>query len=88
MDPIISTEIIKSLGFIALPLVIVSGAMWQLFSVVKDQNRAFISAVEQFNITMQKNVLVIENFKEWRESSNRDHEKILNNQARILEKIK
>ena len=87
MDPI-SLEVIKSLGFIVVPILIVSGAMWKLFNIIEQQNRAFIATVEQFNSTMQKNVLVIENFKEWRESSNRDHEKILANQNIILGRIK
>ena len=84
----LTLEALKIVGVYGIPLVIVMGVVYYLFKLLQERDVIIRDIAERFNDTMQKNVLVVENFKEWRDSSNRDHEKILANQVVILDRLK
>lgn len=84
----LTLEALKVVGVYGIPLIIVMGVVYYLFKLLQERDVIIRDIAERFNDTMQKNVLVVENFKEWRDSSNRDHEKILANQVVILDRLK
>lgn len=81
-------EALKIVGVYGIPLIALLGTLYYLFKLLQERDKLIRDIAERFNDTMQKNVLVVENFKEWRDSSNRDHEKILANQVVILDRLK
>lgn len=84
----LTLEALKLVGVYGIPLLIVMGVVYYLFKLLQERDIIIRDIAESFNETMQKNVLVVENFKEWRESSNKDHEKILEGLNDIKAKLK
>ena len=94
METFISSQLIQTLGIVAIPILIVAGVVFYLFKLLQERDKIMHSMVDNFNNTIQQHLssnttalnLMMKNFEEWRDVSTREHERILNNQMLMMNK--
>jgi len=96
METIFSTELIQALGVGAIPIVIVAGVVYYLFQLLKERDKVMRDVVNTFNKTIQEHLnsnsqmikQMISSFEEWRKISSQEHNYIIENQRKVIKKLK
>ena len=96
METIFSTELIQALGVGAIPIVIVAGVVYYLFQLLKERDKVMRDVVNTFNKTIQEHLnsnsqmikQMITSFEEWRKISTTEHNYIIDNQRKVIKKLK
>src|SRR3990167_10450434 len=96
METIFSTELIQVLGVGAIPIVIVAGVVYYLFQLLKERDKVMRDVVNTFNKTIQEHLnsnsqmikQMINSFEEWRKISSQEHNYIIDNQRKVIKKLK
>ena len=96
METIFSTELIQALGVGAIPIVIVAGVVYYLFQLLKERDKVMRDVVNTFNKTIQEHLngnsqmikQMINSFEEWRKISTTEHNYIIENQRKVIKKLK
>ena len=96
METIFSTELIQALGVGAIPIVIVAGVVYYLFQLLKERDKVMRDVVNTFNKTIQEHLnsnsqmikQMISSFEEWRKISTTEHNYIIDNQRKVIKKLK
>ena len=96
METIFTTELIQTLGVGAIPIVIVAGVVYYLFQLLKERDKVMRDVVNTFNKTIQEHLnsnsqmikQMITSFEEWRKISTTEHNYIIDNQRKVIKKLK
>ena len=96
METIFTTELIQALGVGAIPIVIVAGVVYYLFQLLKERDKVMRDVVNTFNKTIQEHLnsnsqmikQMISSFEEWRKISSQEHNYIIENQRKVIKKLK
>ena len=96
METIFTTELIQALGVGAIPIVIVAGVVYYLFQLLKERDKVMRDVVNTFNKTIQEHLnsnsqmikQMITSFEEWRKISTTEHNYIIDNQRKVIKKLK
>ena len=96
METIFTTELIQALGVGAIPIVIVAGVVYYLFQLLKERDKVMRDVVNTFNRTIQEHLnsnsqmikQMISSFEEWRKISTTEHNYIIENQRKVIKKLK
>jgi len=96
METIFTTELIQALGVGAIPIVIVAGVVYYLFQLLKERDKVMRDVVNTFNKTIQEHLnsnsqmikQMISSFEEWRKISTTEHNYIIDNQRKVIKKLK
>ena len=96
METIFTTELIQTLGVGAIPIVIVAGVVYYLFQLLKERDKVMRDVVNTFNKTIQEHLnsnsqmikQMISSFEEWRKISSQEHNFIIDNQRKVIKKLK
>lgn len=96
METLFSTELIQALGIGAIPIIIVAGVVYYLFQLLKERDKVMRDVVNTFNKTIQEHLnnnsqmikQMINSFEEWRRISTTEHNYIIENQRKVIKKLK
>jgi len=88
--------LIQALGVGAIPIVIVAGVVYYLFQLLKERDKVMRDVVNTFNKTIQEHLnsnsqmikQMITSFEEWRKISTTEHNYIIDNQRKVIKKLK
>lgn len=94
MDLIV--KLIEQFGMIVIPILLVSGVVWQLFQILKERDKKMEIIVGSFNRTIQDHLSgnskmidqMIQSFEIWRKISSEEHVRLLDNQSKLMKKFK
>jgi len=96
METIFTTELIQTLGVGAIPILIIVGVIYRLFQIIDKMYKSHQDITNKFNITMQEYITantkimdkMLNSFEIWRIKSLEEHSKIMNNQQKMMKKLK
>lgn len=96
METFFSTELIQALGIGAIPIVIVAFVVYYLFQLLKERDKVMRGIVDKFNDTVQVHLntngkmleQMIKSFEDWRATSTKEHQFLIDNQRKMLQKLK